>query len=314
MRPAESKREHKVTSQPTPIRGNALLFMTVAVFGYGGLWPTMRLTVERMPALWSGATRLVVGSVFLFLLLAVTRRLARPDHRDLAAIISVGVFMMGAYVSLVHFALQFVPAGRGSLLGYTTPLWVAPAAILFLNERLSRLKLAGMVAGLTGLVVLFNPAGFDWTRRDTLIGNGLILLAAMLWSITILHLRHHRWHLSPLQLGPWQLLLASAIAIPAAWIVEGPFTANWDGNLAALTAYNGIIGTAIALWAATSAMRALPSVTVSVGLLGAPVIAICLSVALLGEAMTMTLGTGIVLVLAGLALVAVAQGRETFKG
>ncbi len=295
---------------PTPIRGNALLFMAVAVIGYGGLWPAMRLTVERMPALWSGATRLLLGSAFLFLILVLTRRLALPGRRDLAAIISVGVFMMGAYVPLVHYALQFVPAGRGALLGYTTPLWVAPLAILLLGERLSKLKLAGMVTGLAGLVVLFNPAAFDWTQRDTLIGNGLLLLAAMLWSITILHLRRHRWHLSPLQLGPWQLLLATAMVVPAAWIVEGPPTASWDGSLVALTAYNGIVGTAIALWAVTSALRALPAVTVSVGLLGAPVIAIGLSVALLGEAMTVTLGTGIVLVLAGLALVATAQGRE----
>lgn len=303
-----------MTSPPAPkqaeTRSGAVLFMAVAVIGYGGLWPSMRLAVERMPALWSGATRLFVGSAFLFLLLALTRRLALPGRRDLAAILSVGVFMMGAYVGLVHFALQFVPAGRGALLGYTTPLWVAPAAVLLLGERLSRLKLAGMVTGLAGLIVLFNPAEFDWSRRETLIGNGLLLLAAMLWSVTILQLRGHRWHLSPLQLGPWQLLLASAIMIPTAWIAEGPFTARWDGALIAVTAYNGIIGTAISLWAATSAMRALPAVTVSVGLLGAPVVAIALSVALLGEAMTATLGTGVVLVLSGVALVAVAQGRE----
>ena len=36
------------------------------------------------------------------------------------------------------------------------------------------------LAGLAGIAIMFNPFAFDWSNRDALIGNGLLLLAAVL--------------------------------------------------------------------------------------------------------------------------------------
>lgn len=286
-------------------RRTGLTYLAIAALSYGGLWPVMRLGAAYVPPIWFAEVRLLIGSGFLFTVLAVTGRLRRPQRVDIPVIFSVGVCMMGLYVVLVHYALQFVPAGRGALLGYSTPLWVTPFAVLFLGEKLTRKKLAGLVLGLSGLAILFNPAAFDWTDRKVLIGNGMLLLAAFSWSFAILHMRSHRWNLTPLQLGPWQLLLASLIALPAAIWLEPRHDIVWGMPLLALIAYGGVIGTGIAMFSATSAIRLIGPVTASIGLLGGPVVALSLSVLFLGEPPTATLLGGLVLIVSGIALVSV---------
>ena len=86
---------------------------------------------------------------------------------------------MVCFSGLVAFGVQLVPVGRSVVLGYTFPLWVAPAAWLLLGEKLPALRLAGLAMGLAGLGVMFNPAAFDWGNRSALLGNGMILLAAL---------------------------------------------------------------------------------------------------------------------------------------
>lgn len=286
-------------------------FLGLAVLSYGGLWPVMRAGVEYLPPLWFATTRLFIGSLAIFLLLAAMGKLRLPGRADLPAILSVGICMMGLYVSLVHYAVQFVPAGRGALLGYLTPLFVTPIAVIFLGEPMTRLRAAGLALGLCGLVILFNPAGFDWSDPDTLLGNGLCLLAAMSWSVAILQMRGHRWHLTPLQLGPWQLLVATFVSLPFAIWIEPRSDWTMGVPLVALVAYGGVIGTAIAMWAFASTIQKLGAVTASIGILGGPVVALTVSVLFQGEALTPTLGGGVVLILGGIALVTLAQHRSS---
>jgi drug/metabolite transporter (DMT)-like permease len=287
------------------IRRGGFAYLGLAALSYGGLWPVMRLGGAYVPPIWFAEVRLLIGAAFLFAVLAVTGRLHWPRRADIPVILSVGVCMMGLYVVLVHYALQFVPAGRGALLGYSTPLWVTPFAVLFLGETLTRWKLAGLVLGLSGLAILFNPAAFDWTDRKVLLGNGMLLLAAFSWSFAILHMRSHQWNLTPLQLGPWQLLIASIIALPAAIWLEPRHEIVWGLPLVALVAYGGVIGTGIAMFSATSAIRLIGPVTASIGLLGGPVVALSLSVLFLGEPPTATLLGGLVMILSGIALVSI---------
>lgn len=304
------------SATPTPPLGavvahrTGLAWLTLAIFAYGGLWPVMRLTVVLMEPFWFAVTRLGIGALFLFAVVAATGRLRLPGRQDLTAVLSVGIFMMGLYVSIVHVAVQYVPAGRGALLAYSTPLWVTPMATLVLHEPMTRLKATGLVLGLAGLLVLFNPQALDWSDPDVLLGNGLCLLAAFSWSFAILHMRVHRARLTPVQLSPWQLSVATLVALPFALFFEGAPDATLSAELFLLVAYGGLIGTGIALWSAQSAIRNLPAVTVSIGLLGGPAVALVLSVAFLDEPLTASLAVGIVLILGGIACISLASARR----
>jgi len=203
----------------------------------------------------------------------------------------------------VHTAMAYIPAGRGALLGYLTPLFVTPVAIIFLKEKMTTTKGVGLFLGLGGLAVLFNPLDFNWEDGEAILGSGLCLLAAMSWSIAILQMRVHKWNLTPLQLGPWQLLLATLITLPFAIYGEKSFQVDITVHSTLLVVYAGVFGTAIAMWSVASSIRYLGAVTTSIGLLGGPVVAITTSVLLLGEQLTVSLCGGLILILTGIGLV-----------
>jgi drug/metabolite transporter (DMT)-like permease len=292
-------------------RGGAYGLLALVVVLWGANWPTMKVGLHYITPLWFGCIRMGLGSACLFAYLAATGKLALPTRRDLPVIVSVGLCQMAIFQPLVNFGLQHVPAGRSSVLVYTTPLWVVPGAMLFLRERLTPLKLSGLLSGLLGVAVLFNPWALDWSNGGVVAGSLALMFGAMIWGVAILHIRGHRWYLSPLQLTAWQLLLAFLLLLPLAAAIDGGAAIQWNGTLIAVILYNGPLATAFCFWASTSISRALPAITSSLSFLAVPAMGIALSTLTLGEPLTLTLLGGFGLILAGVALVNLADRRRS---
>jgi len=239
--------------------------------------------------------------------LASQGRFKLPDRADIPIILSVGGIMLGLYSSIFQNALTFIEAGRATILGYTTAIFVTPVAVLFLGERLPRLKLAGLGAAIAGFLILFSPAELDWTDKQVLIGNGLLVLCVILWSAVILHLRVHRQVSDTLSLVPWYLLVSGLVAMISAFIFEGPPVFEVSGTGWALFLYTGIVCSGIGNWGVTTAIMNLPATTSTVGLLGVPVLATTISVVFLGENLTLPLVAGLCLIVGGIAAVSMSR-------
>lgn len=284
-------------------RRTALLLFSIVVVTWGLNWTVTKFLVQSVSPLWSSAIRSAIASAALFVVLLACRQLIIPKRGDWPVILTVAGLHMGAFSALIALGLQFVPVGRSIVLGYTTPLWVAPAAWLLLREPVSSARLGGIVLGIGGLAVMFNPLAFDWSSRDALTGNAMLLLAALCWAANIVYLRHHRWIATPFQLVFWQALLATVILTLLALLCEGPPPAIvWRRELVLAFLFAGICGTALAHWAMALINRSLPATVTSLGLLATPVMGVVLSALLLGETVSLTLISAMALILGGIAL------------
>lgn len=290
--------------------GRALLLLGLLVVMWGVNWPIMKAGLKIVPPFWFAVERLGFGALTLFLVLGVTGRLRLPPRHDLPVLLAVGLLQMALFLALVNSALQVVPAGRSAVLAYTTPLWVAPGAALFLGERMTRGRVFGLLLGLGGLVVLFNPLVFPWHDGAAVLGNALLLVAALAWSIAILVIRRHRWQASPLQLVPWQMLVAMLPLTLAAAILEGAPVADLSWDYLLLMGYNGPLATGLCYVIALTLTLALPAVTVSLGFLAIPAAGVLASTLALGEPMTTSLLLGMALIVAGLVSVTLPQGKK----
>ena len=289
-------------------RAEAYTLLPILVVIWGINWPIIKLGLHFITPLWMSAARVGLGAVCLFTFLASTGRLAVPTRRDLPVVLSVGIFQMVLFVMLTNFGLRHVPAGRSAVLVYTTPLWVTPGAVLFLGERPAPAKVVGLVCGIIGVLVLFNPAALDWSDRSVVFDSCLLMLASFCWSVSLLHIRGHRWHLSPLQLTAWQLALAFVILVPIAAAVDGFVdVVRWNATLVAVLAYNGPIATSFSYWAGTSITRSLPAITTSLSFLAVPVVGVLSSELMLGEIPNWWLLVGFGFILLGVAIVNVAD-------
>jgi drug/metabolite transporter (DMT)-like permease len=279
-----------------------VLFLITVVLAWGLTWPVNKLLLESLTPLWMLAARSAIATLALFVIALVLGRLAVPPRADVPVLLSITLLHMVGFGVLAAWGLQLVPTGRSVVLAYTTPLWVAPAASLFLGEPLTARRLAGMILGLLGLLVLFNPLAFDWANHRAVLGNGAILLAAALWAASILHIRGHAWQSTPFDLVPWEMLLATVIVTPLALALSDAPPTVWSGRLVGLLLFAGVPGTAVAYWATAMASQTLPAATTSLGLLATPVVSVVVATLWLGEPLTLPLLAAIVLILAGVAL------------
>src|SRR5690349_7490857 len=190
----------------------ALLLFAVVVLAWGSNWPVTKSMVQSIPPLWTAALRSLVASAVLLVLLWGQGNLIVPRRGDLPVIVGIALPHMVAFSTLVAIGIQFVPAGRAIVLGYTTPLWVIPMARLFLGEPISRRHVVGGCVALAGLALMFEPASFDWHDGRALLGNGLLLLASACWAVSIVYVRAHAWVSTPFQLVFWEVLLATAVS------------------------------------------------------------------------------------------------------
>jgi drug/metabolite transporter (DMT)-like permease len=305
MDPAAARLTPRKTAPRTPAsasRRQGFLLLATAVVAWGFGWPVNKLILYDLSPLWAVALRSAIAALTLFAISTCRRSVVLPSREDLPVLLSIALLHMVGYAVLVSIGLLFVPVGRSVVLAYTTPLWVMPGATIFLGERLTSRRATGVAIGLLGLAILFNPLGFEWHDRDAVIGNCVLLGAAFLWAANILHIRGHRWHATPFDLVPWEMLLATLVLTALATLLGKMPEVHWTSSLVLLLLYSGIPGSAIAFWAAAVASRNLPAITTSLGLLGAPVVGIIASGLTLGEAPSVWLITAMSLIVGGIAI------------
>ncbi|MCP5365431.1 MAG: EamA family transporter [Hyphomicrobiales bacterium] len=294
----------------TPRQFRAAMLLLLVILLWGANWPVMKIGLRDMPPLWFASVRLLFGSATLFALLGLRTRL--PPKADVPVFASGTVFQLFIFLALTHLALTAEGAGRSAILAYTTPLWVAPMAVVWLGERMSKARVIALAFGMAGLCVLFNPLTFNWKQTDLVQANGLLVVAAMAWAVAIVHMRGHRWVSTPLTLLPWQMLLAGlALAAVAAVVHSEAPAVNWTTRLWLVIIYNGPIASAFCFWAFATVARALPANTTALGSLGVPVVGLLVSAVILHEPLSIEKIVGLALILMAVSGLVFSHTRRT---
>jgi drug/metabolite transporter (DMT)-like permease len=312
-------RHFKDPAMKAPLSPHAAVgLFLIVVLAWGVNWSMTKQLVQYLPPLWTAAIRSWIALAGLFVILGLSNNLVVPDRRDIPVVLSVALLHMTFFSTLVASGLRFIPASKGIVLGYTTPLWVALAAPLLGKDRLSVPKLGGALLGLAGLAVILNPTSIDWTNANVVLGAGMVVLAAICWAANIIYLRAHRWIASPLQLLVWQVLVATIVLTTTAMIADGPPHATLSWQLVLLFLYSGLIGTALAYWAMSMVNKSISPLTTSLGTTGTPIVGIASAAILLGEPIDISLAVAAALIISGIGLAALAdrplRGQATASG
>jgi drug/metabolite transporter (DMT)-like permease len=283
-------------------RRAALAGLAAIAVVWGINWPIMKVGVLAIGPVEFAVLRCLLGALTMFALTAALGVLRWPARADWPLILHLGVLQTAAFLILVSKALEVVGAGRSAVLAYTTPMWVAPLSVLLLGERLSLPIVVGAVLAMAGVGVLLGPAQMDWGSVPTVTANAMLLLAALLWSFAIVHLRAHHWVGSVLQALPWQLGVATLVLL-GWWVLAEPRReAEWSGGVVAAVVFNGVVATGFAFWLMNVLSRRLPAMLTALASLAVPPVGVAASALALGEPITAGMLLGAALVLGGLAL------------
>jgi len=280
------------------VKPRPLLAVLVVIWAVS--WPVSKVGVGVVPPIWFACLRYAVATVVLVAIGIVRETLRVPSRADRRLVLVSGVLQMAAYAALTALALTKLPAGRASVLAFSTPLWVVPLAVWRGQERLSWRAALGVVVGLSGIIAIALPSLLRG-GASLVPAYAMLVAAAAAWAVSIVVVREHRFEASPEALAPWQTLVAGVILLFVAVVTEGAPPLMTTRALLSL-AYVGPVATAFAYWAIVDVGRRLPATTLSVALLATPSLGLLISALTLGEPVNGSLIVGMVLVGAGIRL------------
>lgn len=269
----------------------------------------MTIGLRSFSPVWFAAVRWCGAAILVTLVVWVIRGLRLPARQDYPIVMSVALIQIALVSTLVFIALSYVPAGRSAVLVWTSGVWTVPLAMVFLKEKLTRLRAAGVALGCAGVVILVSPWQLDWSDRSTSIGYGFLLVAAVAFGAVTVHLRGHRSLGTALDLMPWQLGVASIALLISAYVVDGPPTLSWTPISTWVMAYQIVLASGYGTWGTITMSRTLPSMTAGIWFMAVPLIGVISSALILGEEVTRDVVMGLLLVAGGVAC-GIAADRE----
>lgn len=191
----------------------------VAIF-WGLNWPFARMvsTAELGPVPFTSTfIRFGIGIPFLYLAVKI---IDKPDSIMISSyhikpVLGLGILQIIVHNFLFFSAMRYTSGSDGVLIinaGITTfTILIAP--FVYKEERITLNKVMGMVISIIGLVIIFILSP-DQEVSNRLLGNFLVMLTALNWSIYTILSKKYLQELQPLIFQFWATIFGWLMLIP----------------------------------------------------------------------------------------------------
>jgi drug/metabolite transporter (DMT)-like permease len=267
----------------------------------------MRVGVQTLPPYAMAAMRFAIAGAVLWAYVRLAHR-PLPTRREWVGAAIAGTLLLAIGNGLFAWAVQFIPAGIGSLFFCLSPVWMMIFGYVFFRERIPALGLAGIAVGISGMAYLLVPSLLQvrGTIHLPLLATLVGLLCAMSWGLgSVIGRRFASTDL--MQTSAMQMLAASAVLIVATvatgeHVTPAQFTTPAILALSFLIFGGSVVGFSCYLWLVRTAPVTLTGTYAFVN----PIVSIALGVVLLHEQLTAHTLVAASIVIAGVVLMVAA--------
>jgi len=273
--------------------GLALVFGSAFFFGDLGLKSFGPLSVA--------AGRTCSAAIILAIVALLRGRRFPADPKTWAALLIMGAINNAIPFSLIFWGQTRIDSGLAAILNAMTPIFTVILAHLVGDERLTVRRFAGVVLGFAGVAVLIGPSALSHLD-PTNIAELAVLGAAFCYGLAGLWGRQFRG--LPVEVAAGGMLIgSSALLLPAAALIEHPWTVQPSaislGGIAAL----GLLSTAIAYLLYFKLLARVGATNLLLVTFLLPIVALILGSLFLGEHVQPIDLLGLALIMGGLAAI-----------
>jgi len=288
-----------------PLRVVAAYVAVVLV--WGTTWAAIKIGVDEVPPfIFAFARALAVASLLTLAAIAFRQRFPRT-RRMLAVAVAVGLINTGWSWAIIFWAERFVPSGLVSVFGASAPVWTAFLAhFLVKGDRLSTLKVVGLLLGLGGTALLVGAPDAG-EGPNALLATELLVLMPVTWAIAAVLQSRFLTRSAPIPIvavGTW----ASVLVLAPLALLEAGEPQRWTAGSVLAFAYLVVFGTCFGMVVSLWLYRKLRPTTITLVQVIVPAEAILIGTFALGESVSARMLGGAALVAAAVALNAVAGG------
>ncbi len=284
----------------------ALLLATSASFASSVI--LNKLMVNALPPLTLAASRVLLALPFCMVALLFMRRSLPREPRDRAAVAlaSLGIITV-PYIALA-IGQQTIASGLSGILYSITPLLTLLLGALFLREeRLGLARLAGIAAGMAGVLVVIGPSVLGGLGEYA-VAELITLCGPVAYASAMVLMRRFR-HIDPVELTTGAFVAASVVLVPLAFVFERPLDSRpGAGTLLTLLAL-ATVGTLMPAVLNYLLVRQVGATRAAIAMFLMPVVAVLGGWAFLDERLGIHAFAGLALILFGSFLVNRHFGR-----
>jgi drug/metabolite transporter (DMT)-like permease len=201
-------------------RSLGLLLLLGSVWGASFLF--IKVVVEETSPLALVQGRITFGALVVIAIMAFDRRRsARTSPRLWAKVAGLAVLTPVVPFLLISWGEIHIDSGTASVLNSTMPLFTALfASLVLVDERMTWLRLSGLLLGFLGVGVL---AGGDITdvTDSSVLGQMAVVGAAACYGAGAVYARTFLHSEDPLNLTRLQLVVGALMLAPALFAVDG---------------------------------------------------------------------------------------------
>lgn len=296
---------NRQSDESTTSHGLTYLALAVLILIWASNFSAVKFALGDMSPLAFNGLRFTIASVLLWVTVSLGPWTVTVDRRHWPALIGLGVLGNTFYQILFIYGIDWTLAGNASLMLAMTPVFTTLFSVVFRQERIGPLAVAGVALSFVGItLVVWGGAQAISFSAGTARGDLTVLTAAAAWSAYTVGSAPlvRRYGALPVTavtmwIGGVGLLLISLPAFAAQdWSAVRP--ASWLALL-----YSGAFAIALAYFIWYYSIRQIGNTRTAVYSNFIPVVALVIAWLTLGEQPTLLQVIGAASILAGTILV-----------
>jgi len=281
----------------------AVFILIIVTLLWGFNYPAIKYSNQGVSPVFASTLRSIIASICG--LIYCFKKGEKLFHTDVMLLHGVIVgLLFGVEFACIYIGLLHTDAARSVLFVYLSPFVVAIGAHLFLQgDRLTFLKVLGLVLAFTGIFVVF--AGRPKTAKATMfLGDILQITAGVLWGATTLYIKKFMTNrVEPIHTFLYQLFFSIPILLMVSIILEPKWIYKINPPVVASLFYQSVIIAFVTYFIWFKLIHKYSVSRLSAFTFFTPIFGVVFGIFLLHEELTVSLLIGLPMVSMGIFLV-----------
>jgi drug/metabolite transporter (DMT)-like permease len=276
-----------------------ILVWCVACVLWSSTFLFIRVGLQQIPPFTFASLRLALALTVLAPMVLARGGWQSVTRRELLHIAVAGLLLLSASYAPIFWGAQFIDSGVVAILLSATPLIALVLGWMVRSERVTALKVAAVIAGISGVAIIFR-SDLGTSTRASALGAAAIIGAASCVAGAYVWIKHRTPTACPAAVTALQSAVGFVPLAMIAFVVEdAPPLAAWSVATWAALLYLAVGASVVALYLNYWLLARMDaSVMLMMGVVEVP-IAVLLGAWFLGERLPADILVGGLVVLAG---------------
>ncbi|PFO01405.1 multidrug transporter [Bacillus sp. AFS076308] len=282
----------------------ASLYALISISFWGVSFVSTKAVLEKLDPFSIIVLRFGIGALFLLLLLVLKRIRLLVSIKYLPHLIILGILGVFVHQILQATALLTINASSAGWLISLSPIFTVILSILFLHEKMTITRAAGMVLAIIGVLLVTSTRSGHSFQFSINIGFSLMIMSTLNWAVYSVLLKSLRIPYPPLLVTFYMSLIGLILTAPLIIRSNG-----WE-SLSLLNhkewahlLFLGVFVSGIAYWYWGKALEVLEASKVSMFLYLEPISTLVAAVLLLQEQVLFISVAGGIIIIIGVIIV-----------